>query len=187
MDLLLSETARLLDKTESQVRYMIKSGRLKARKVDGRWRIRREDLPRTAGQLRAAERKLERAADLATEVLKPRKGKRGSGKLSLRSLRAMEDGAKIYRELASEIGPDHPATEQLHEALLLLSCGYYEYASPAKAAFYGRARQHASRAAGELLLGGDGAHDALLERLEEKLMPALGGLVNQAERRQKRR
>ncbi len=55
MDLLLSEAARLLDKSESQVRYMIKSGRLAARKVDGRWRIRREDLPRTAGQLRAAD------------------------------------------------------------------------------------------------------------------------------------
>ncbi len=41
MDLLLSEAARLLDKSESQVRYMIKSGRLKASKVDGRWRIQR--------------------------------------------------------------------------------------------------------------------------------------------------
>ncbi len=126
MDLLLSEAARLLDKTESQVRYMIKSGRLPARKVEGRWRIRRQDLPRTAGQLRAAERKLERAADLAAEVLKPRGGKRGGRKLSLRSLRAMEDGAEIYRDLADQIGKDHPATEQLHEALLLLSCGYYE-------------------------------------------------------------
>ncbi len=187
MDLLLSEAARLLDKSESQVRYMIKSGRLPARKVDGRWRIRREDLPRSAGQLRAAEQKLERAAALAAEVLKPRGGKSGSRKLSLRSLRAMEDGVAIYRELATRIGSEHPAAEQLHEALLLLSCGYYEYAPPAKAAFYGRARQHASRAAGELLLVGDTIHEALLERLEEKLMPALGGLVNQAERRQRRR
>ncbi len=187
MDLLLSEAARLLDKSESQVRYMIKSGRLPARKVDGRWRIRRQDLPRTAGQLRAAERKIERAADLAAEVLRPRAARAGKKGLSLRSLRAMEDGAAIYRELASQIGADHPAAEQLHEALLLLSCGYYEYASPAKAAFYGRARQHASRAAGELLLRGDTTHEAFLERLEEKLMPALGGLVNQAERRQKGR
>ncbi len=34
MDLLLSEAARLLDKSESQVRYMIKSGQLRARKAD---------------------------------------------------------------------------------------------------------------------------------------------------------
>ncbi len=187
MDLLLSEAARLLDKSESQVRYMIKSGQLPARKADGRWRIRREDLPRSAGQLRAAEKKLARAADLAAEVLKPNVARSGKKRLSLHSLRAMEDGAEIYRELVAKLGTDHPAAVQLHEALLLLSCGYYEYSSPEKAAFYGQARQHASRAAGELLLHGEASHESLLGRLEETFMPALGGLVNRAERRQKGR
>ena len=187
MNLLLSEAARLLNKSESQVRYMIKSGQLPARKSDGRWQIRREDLPRTAGQLRAAERKMERASELAADAFRPIASGSGKKSLSLRSLRAMGHGAAIYRELEVELGADHPASSELHEALLLLSCGYYEYASPDKAAFYTRARQHASRAAAELLLRGEAVHEALLERIEEHLMPALGGLVNQAERRQKGR
>jgi excisionase family DNA binding protein len=71
MNLSLSEAARLLGKSDRQVRYLITSGKLSARKVDGRWAIRREDLPLSPGQEKAARQKTERAARLALELLDP--------------------------------------------------------------------------------------------------------------------
>ncbi len=54
MKLSLSEAARLLNQSERQVRYLIRQGKLRARKADGRWIIRREDLPLSEGQEKVA-------------------------------------------------------------------------------------------------------------------------------------
>ena len=51
--------------------YLIKNGGLPARKKEGRWIIRRQDLPLSKGQVRAAEKKVERASRLAQEILRP--------------------------------------------------------------------------------------------------------------------
>ena len=50
MELSLSEVATVLGKSERQVRYLIKTERLKASKQGGRWSIHSEDLPLTAEQ-----------------------------------------------------------------------------------------------------------------------------------------
>ena len=69
------------------------------------------------------------------------------------------------------------------EALMLLACGYHEFQADTKAELYARARQEASRATMVLLLDDEEAHREKVERLESGFLPALGGLVHQAEKR----
>lgn len=91
MELSLSEAARLLGKSERQVRYLLRSGKIQGRKgSNGRWEIRRKDLPLSAGQERAQHHKTERAAQLAEEILRPSDSKKSH---SVRELRAYREGA----------------------------------------------------------------------------------------------
>jgi excisionase family DNA binding protein len=185
VELSLAEAARLLGKSERQVRYLLQTGALQAQKRDGHWRIRREDLPLSERQEAAAVQKSERAARLALEVLQPREGQQGSTRrrYSVRELRAYQEGAPLYRDLVETAGPDHPAAPYLREALMLLACGCHEFQTREKAAFYSRAREQASRAVMALLLEGAEALQGLVERFETALLPAIGGLIRQAEHR----
>ncbi len=185
MDLSLSEAARLLGKSDRQVRYLIRAGKLPASKKNGRWTIRREDLPLSAKQERAARHKVDRAAQLAEEILRPEGGD-AKKKYSIRDLRAYREGAAIYRELAAA-GADHAATELMRESLMLLACGYHEFQAANKAELYARARHQASRAAMALLLDDEEAHRDRIERLETAFLPALGGLIHHADKRGRRR
>ncbi len=188
MVLSLSETARLLGKSERQVRYLIRSGKLPAKKKEGRWLIQREALGLSGGQEKAQQAKSERAARLVQELLAPHSEGRSSKKTySIRDLRAFREGAPLYRDLAAKAGADHPATGLLHEAMMLLACGYHEFDGASKAELYARARNHASRATMALLLDDKEACQDLIERLEASFLPALGGLIHQAERRGRRR
>jgi len=182
MDLSLTEAARLLGKSDRQIRYLIRGGELPARKEGGRWILRREDLPLSPKQERASEQKRERAARLAEEILRPESGA-AKKKYSIRDLRAYREGSAIYRELAAGAGADHAAAVLLRESLMLLACGYHEFQAETKADFYSRARQEASRATMALLLDDEDAHREKIERLETGFLPALGGLVHQAEKR----
>ncbi|NJL27690.1 MAG: helix-turn-helix domain-containing protein [Thermoanaerobaculia bacterium] len=187
MVLSLAEAARLLGKSERQVRYLIRTGKLPAQKTGERWLIRREDLPLSEGQERAATQKAERAARLAVEILQPGGEAKSEKKgYSIRQMRAFQEGAPLYRDLAAQLGAEHPAAELLREALLLFACGFHEFEAGAKAGFYARARQHASRATMTLLLDAADSCDQLVERLETNLLPVLGGLIHQAERRGRR-
>lgn len=184
MDLSLAEAARLLGKSERQLRYLIKTGKLPARKVEGRWRLVREELPLTPGQERAEEVKRQRAARVALEVLQPAAdGSDPRRRFSVRELRAYREGAPLCRSLAAELGADHPAARSLREALMLLACGCHEFHGRDKAGYYARAREQVSRAVMSLLLEDDEARGDLVEQIEQSLLPALGGLIRQAERR----
>ena len=71
MDLSLTDASRLLGKTPRQVRYLIKNGRLPARKVGNRWVIDSEALPLSQGQLQAARRRAQAVKDVVEEALGP--------------------------------------------------------------------------------------------------------------------
>lgn len=187
MELSLSEAARLLGKSDRQVRYLIRSGRIPARKHDGHWIIQREDLPLSDGQVRAERQKAERATRLAAEILRPDAGAAGAKKsYSVRETRAFEEGGPLYHDLKAETGAEHPAAVFLRESLMLLACGYHEFDAPKKAEIYSQARHQASRATMALLLD-DEPHQELVARFETSFLPALGGLIHQADRRSRRR
>ncbi len=180
MDLSLSEAARLLGKSERQLRYLVTKGEVPARKVGRQWSIRRSDLPLSEGQEKAAGQKEARSLDLELQATAGRQ-------LSVRKIRACQVGLPLYRELCDAVGDDHPAVALLQEALMLLACGYYEFHGQEKSVYYSRAREHASRAAMALMLEGEDSREGLVKRFETALLPAIGGLVRRAERRGSRR
>ena len=65
----LPEAAALLGQSLHQVRYLIRSARLPAKKVGGQCRVRREDLPRGDAQAQAAKRKVERLREAVDDAL----------------------------------------------------------------------------------------------------------------------
>jgi excisionase family DNA binding protein len=71
VDLSLPEAAALLGQSLHQVRYLIRTARLPAKKVSGQWRVRREDLPRGEAQAQAADRKVERLREAVDDAPAP--------------------------------------------------------------------------------------------------------------------
>jgi len=180
MKLSLREAAETLGKSERQVRYLIQNGGLPAQKIDGRWRIERDDLRLKAGATQARQRKRERAAEIADQVL--RQDAPPKRRYSATDLKAFEAARALYGDLAA-LGQDHPVAGIVLETLVQLSCGCHAFHAQHKAAYFAKARERACHASVLLLLEENGG--PLAERLEQDVIPAIGGLIRRAERRPK--
>ncbi|MEM6454812.1 MAG: helix-turn-helix domain-containing protein [Acidobacteriota bacterium] len=184
MKLSIAETARYLGKTDRQVRYAIQAGKLPATRVGGRWFVAKADLPVSPAMTEAQRTKRRRGTQIAAA---PDGDRRDSGEggraYSVRMLAAYAHGAPIYRELATCLGDDHPAVRELREALQALSGGYHAFDGTVKADFYRTARVRASHAVMSLLLDDPEAHADAVDRLEQTVLPRIGGLIRRAERR----
>jgi excisionase family DNA binding protein len=187
MELTVQDAARILGKSERQVRYLIQTGRLTATKHDGQWKISRGDLPRSPGQERADQRKTERATEIASAVLDFGDSKGSKSKSwTVDQLHAVRQGEPLYRDCVEQLGTDHEATRRLRAALMLIGCGFFEYDAARKAARYSAARDCVSRAVMTLLLDTEPRQD-LLGRMQKDLLPPLGGLIRSAQRPRRRR
>lgn len=183
MELSLTDAARLLGKSERQVRYMVKTGRLEGRKDGARWVFERDALPLGPGQERAREIKASRALAIAQEVLGPAASRSAPlERMSVRQLSAMIEGLRVHAEIREALGSAHPATEHVRASLELVGLGFHAFQGREKASHFGLAREHASRAVVALLLQGGDA-ESLADAVEAHLIPAIGGLVRRAERR----
>ena len=116
MKLSLSEACRLLGKTPRQVRYLIKTGRLTAHKVSGRWVINTDALPLSEGQRRAQGRKVAALEDAVEDAIAPHKV-RARRHYSVRDITAFALGAPILTAIHAALTDAHPATAALREAL----------------------------------------------------------------------
>ncbi len=77
MLLTLEQAAEMLGKTRRQVGYLIKTGKLKATKVGGRWRIESADLPASPRREAARQRKQAQLVAVVEDTLEvPPRGKR---------------------------------------------------------------------------------------------------------------
>lgn len=183
MKLSLADVARLLGKSERQVRYMVKTGRLKGEKDGVHWVFERDALPLSAGQERAKEIKASRALAIAQEVLGPAAARPDAAeRMSVRQLSAMTEGLRVHADIREALGDSHPATEHIRAALEMVGLGFHAFHGREKATHFGLAREHASRAVIALMLHG-GEADDLADAVESNLIPAIGGLVRRAERR----
>jgi hypothetical protein len=183
MTLSLSDVARLLGKSERQVRYMVKTGRLAGRKEGAHWVFDRDALPLSQGQTRAQDQKAARALAIAQDVLGPAAARPdGAERMSLRQLTAMSEGLRLHATVREALGIAHPAAMHLRESLAMLGLGFHAFHGREKATHFGVAREQASRAVVELLIHG-GEADALALAIEASFIPAIGGLVRRAERR----
>ena len=108
----------------------------------------------------------------------------------MRDLRAFQRAEPLYLELVSKYGPMEPAVVRLAHAMELLAQGCHSYHATEKVSHYIAAREEAAVAVTNLLLGApadNGERIELSARLEQEVLPAIGGLIRGAERRGRQR
>ena len=176
MQITIEQAAEMLGKTRRQIGYLIKHGKLKAIKVGGRWRIELDDLPLSAGQQEARERKRDQLVQAIEDTLDvgPRRKRR---RYSIKDLRAFQIAAPLYHKAIAALGREHPGCIELHRSLKHLSRGCHRFSAAAKVECYLEARDAASEAACDLALEPDAAAAPFVECIEQELMAAIVGLV----------
>ena len=179
MDLSLTQAAQLLGQSRRQVEYLIKTGRLTARKEGARWLVRDSDLPLSPGQRQAAERKSAALHAVAEEVLGERAPRT---RYSVMDLKAFRAALSAFGDGRRDLPQDHPALALLRAVLDDLAVGCHRFEHRGKAEAYGRARDGTSRAVCALLIEPPAGAEALVELLEQTLLPAISGLMRRAER-----
>lgn len=193
MHLSIAEAATVLGKSERQVRYLIRQGKLKASKEGARWRIESENLPLSQAERQQLGDKLATAREQVAAAFEPlAKATEGTDaaktteRYSVRKLAAFEVGRELYRELTATLGESHPATAVLFDALVHLTQGCHAYRPEDKARSFGEARRLAATATAHLFVDQDGRGEALAARLEQELIPKIGGLVAAQEKGRRR-
>ncbi len=181
MQLSLAEAARILGKSRRQVLYLIEQGRLPAKKVGGRWEIDRADLQVDE---QVQQRSEQQKASLQAAVEDAMSGRKDKRSYTLRDLRAVKVAVPLYQQLVSGGAERAAAAQHLRVCLDQLGMGCHRFHRAHKASAYNDARDAASLACVELLLGGSAG--PLMDTIEQELMPALGGLVRRNERKSKR-
>jgi len=183
MKLSIQEAAIRAGKTERQVRYMIRQGRLTAEKEGGRWVIDAAQIPDDDV---ARERRARREGRLRDAVDQALFEKGRPARYSVRDLKAFQIAKPLLLELSGSLGEGHPVLLQLRQLLEQLTIGCHRYAGKDKAAAYGAARDAASRAVCELLLDPGQDRSKAVDTLEQELMPAIAGLLRRVERTRER-
>jgi excisionase family DNA binding protein len=183
MYLSLQQAADRLGKSPRQVRYLIRTGRLSAQKIGGRWVVSSDDLPLSEGQRAAVERRERQLRVTVEDGLGLSDAPERPPRYSVRDLKAFQVALPLYRRAVAALAPDHPAAVALREVLELLTRGCHRFERSAKAEAYRQARDAASRAVCELLLDGSGPTDELVSAIEQDLMASLAGLLKRLERR----
>lgn len=174
MLLSLTQTAQLLGKTRRQVEYLIRQGRLKAQKTDGRWRIDEADLPLSPGQRQAVRRRADALRDSALDIL-DRDAPRPA--YSMTDLKAFQAAAALRHDAGTDLAPEHPGLSRLHAAIEHLAVGCHRFERADKAQAYHAARDALALAACALHLDPTAAHQTLAQRIETEVIPAVSGLV----------
>jgi hypothetical protein len=168
-----------MGQSRRQVEYLIKTGRLTARKEGARWLVRDSDLPVSPAQRQAAERKSNALHAVAEEVLGQKSPR---PRYSVTDLKAFRAALDAFSDARRDLPQTHPALPLLRAVLDDLAVGCHRYEHRAKAEAYGRARDATSRAVCALLVESPAGTEALVERLEHTLLPAISGLMRRAER-----
>ncbi len=203
MKLSIAETATVLGKSERQIRYLIKTGSLRASKEGKRWRIDSADLPISDAERQALVERSQVARTAFEKGLEPvvkaalsapsdapaadaSAAEETKRSYSVTDLRAFQAGEAIYREVRRDLGPEEPAARHLFEALSLLSRGCHCYHPKEKAGRFTEAREQAATAVVALLLYEDEASTerrGFAQRIEQEMIPKVAGLVASYEKR----
>jgi hypothetical protein len=186
MQLTIEQAAARLGKSSRQIRYLIKTGRLSAKKFSGVWVIEAEDLPLSAGQVAALERRERQLRSAVEEALDVQRKSERAPRYSVRDLKAFQLALPLFRSSTERFGAEHPAAAALRAVLEHLARGCHRYERSDKADAYRQARDAASLAVCELVLAGRSEADDLVTGIEQDLMSALAGLLRRVDRRQPR-
>jgi len=194
MKLSIADAATVLGQTQRQVRYLIKTGRIVAVKVGGRWRIDSDRLPLSESQRRALASRLDAARSALEKGLAPatqatEKEEKPPRQYSVTDLFAFQTGAEIFRNATRDIGSEDPACQRLAAALALVAQGCHSFHPNDKAERFAAARDLLAAVTAELLLGSGDLFEkrqAVADRIEQELIPKVGRLVAAQEKRSRR-
>ena len=191
----LTDAATLLGKTPRQVRYLIKQGRLPAKKVGGAWRIDTSELPLTESQRAALLERVEAVQGAIAETLKPaaaaaqEQGRSASkpekAPFMVTQLRPFQLGAAVYAEIVA----DDPARERLRQCPSHGTRACHAFHPGDKTSRLAEARDLGADVVTWLRLhnGDQGERSAWADRLEQDVLPAISRLLGAHERRARRR
>lgn len=191
MLLSIAQTATALGKSERQIRYLIKLGRLEFQQKGGRFFIDSEKLPLSPQQASAITRNVAAAQAAMQGALQPAAAvaapdKPGKAHYSVTELKPFQLGEAVYRELCAAHGADDAAAAELREVLALIARSCHCYHPAHKVERLNLARDRLADALTTLLLAGDPTRRALALRIEQELFPRLSGLLASHERRFRR-
>ena len=183
MQISLVEAARMLGRSERQVRYLIKNGQIRAHKVAGRWLIDNDDLPLTDGQKEAHVRKAAEVSEVVHEALASHTKAPGQKHFSVRTMKTFDHAVEACRQASALLGDEHPATRALESALVKIAQGCHRFHQREKVDGFRIAREHVSEAVARLFLLRTDEADALGTKVEGELLPGLAGLLRRSEKR----
>ncbi len=151
-----SEAAARLGKSERQIRYMIRQGKLRAKRPGKAWLIDLADVPAgglSEGQTAARERVAARIDAEATKVSGDAHVD-GRRRYSLTDMKAYQIAQPLLARCVTELDAGHAATALLRCSLEHLGTGCHWFERDLKSAAYHDARDAASRAVVALYLDG---------------------------------
>ncbi len=183
MELTLQQAATQLGKSVRQVRYMIKEGKLRARKEGAVWRIDSAGLPVLSSAQAEASYKKERVLRAAVEEALTQGDSPQKQRYSLRNVHAIAVGLPLHAKCSDLFGATHATTETLYRVLEHVACGCHRFVHVEKVDAYRAARDEASRCACALVVLGTAPALDLLGTVENDLLPSISGLIRRYERR----
>ena len=175
MVLSLQEAAGRLGMSPRQLRYRIKEGTIAASKVGDRWTLNEGDLPgpkaESSGRAEALQAAV--AGALAPHI-------RTSKRYSVQDLSAFQGALACFEATKTLLGDSHAATCALVQTCVAISKGVHAFGGREKVQHFQHARDCAAEAVALLAMGGAHAEVALVE---DRVLPALSGLLRRAEPR----
>lgn len=191
MELSIREAAALLGRSERTVRAQLRSGVLAGHKRGRAWLLPSEQLPLTEVQRRKQERLVGEARSALEQAL-PERFRREKGEArSVLNFEAFVAGIETLRGHADSLRAGAvDARSALTQALETLAAACHEFDLPARRALLRDARSTLARLVGRLHLESlsDPASDliALAQRIEQTILPPIGGLLRWIDKTQRR-
>lgn len=192
MDLSAREAATLLGRNLRTVRGQLARGDLPGTKRNGRWVVRRQDLPLTEAQRRRLQAKANRIRRTVDEALPSRSAKTpGDRSRSLADLDAFRLGVELLAEIQAngdllDEEPRGRISTALEQSLLALAEAAFQFDREVKLEAVNRARGALARSAGSLfLLAGLEPREPMarwLAVLEGEMLPAVAGFARWTDR-----
>lgn len=184
MQLTITQAAALLNKSPRQLRHMLKTGKVTATKVDGRWVFDDKALPLDEHQKQVRAVQVAELIENVDRVMAKIAPAEVAKSYSVWDL-------QVFRLLAAEIEPcrrqwsDSLQLSALQRAIVALAQGCHRFRDTEKISAFREGRDFVAEAIGLLYCEPDPLAKEMAGRLEQKVLPGMSGLIRKYELKRK--